>query len=83
MTDQADIGRAERGAVTGLEHFRVAGALAVHAWQLREASVPGREADVADRVRGVLAEAQVHATLAVAAGLLGVSWASGRARGAA
>jgi len=54
MTDQADIGPAERGPVIGLEHFWVAEALAVHARQLREASVPGREADVADRVREVL-----------------------------
>ena len=36
MTDQADIGPTARGPVTGLEHFRVAEALAVHARQLSD-----------------------------------------------
>jgi hypothetical protein len=55
--------------VTAVEHYREAEALARHARELRSAAAPGRAAETAELVRERLAEAQLHATLAVAAWL--------------
>jgi len=55
--------------VNGREHFREAEQLAAQARRLREAAVTGREVEAAERAQALIAEAQVHVLLALAAGL--------------